>query len=179
MITKNIVQGNDQGTATSAYAECQGDGDVPGDCGEGIHLMSVANSTVSKNYVTGNSGGILLTDEFGPTYGNSIDHNLVTNNAADCGITLPSHNGLAVDPTTLAPAPSLAGVYNNTVSHNSIINNGLKGFGAGVVIAAPFPGTGSYNNVVSHNLIEGNGLSGVTLHSHAPGAFVGGTSDPA
>lgn len=173
-ITKNIVQGNDQGTASSAYVECQGSGDEPGDCGEGIHLMSVANSTVSKNYVTGNSGGILLTDEFGPTDGNSIDHNIVTNNAADCGITLPSHNGLAVDPTTLAPAPSLAGVYNNTVSHNSILNNGLKGFGAGVVIAAPFPGTGAYNNVIDHNLIEGNGLSGVTLHSHAPGAFVGG-----
>ena len=47
--------------------ECQAAGEVPGDCGEGIHLMSVADSTVAGNYVTGNSGGILLTDEFGPT----------------------------------------------------------------------------------------------------------------
>jgi parallel beta-helix repeat protein len=173
-ITHNIVQGNDQGTPASAYVECQASGGEPGDCGEGIHLMSVADSTVSKNYVTGNSGGILLTDEFGPTHGNSIDHNIVSNNAFDCGITLPSHNGLAVDPTTLAPNPSLAGVYGNTVSHNSILNNGLQGFGAGVVIAAPFPGSASYNNTVDHNLIDGNGISGVTLHSHAPGAFVGG-----
>ncbi len=173
-ITKNIVQGNDQGPPTSAYAECQASNGVPGDCGEAIHLMSVANSTVSKNYVTGNSGGILLTDEFGPTHGNSIDHNIVSNNADDCGVTLPSHNGLAVNPTTLAPSPSLAGVYDNTVSNNTIVANGLKGFGAGVVIAAPFPGSASYDNVVSHNLIEGNGLAGVTLHSHAPGAFVGG-----
>jgi parallel beta-helix repeat protein len=173
-IMHDIVQGNDQGTPSSTYTECQASGGEPGDCGEGIHLMSVADSKVSKNYVTGNSGGILLTDEFGPTHGNSIDHNLVSNNAADCGITLPSHNGLAVNPTTLAPAPSLAGVYDNTISDNTILSNGLTGFGAGVVIAAPFPGSASYNNVVRHNLIEGNGISGVTLHSHAPGAFVGG-----
>jgi parallel beta-helix repeat protein len=173
-ITKNVVQGNDLGTSTSSYVECQGSAGVPGDCGEGIHLMSVANSTVSRNYVNGNSGGVLLTDEFGPTHGNTIDHNIVSNNASDCGITLPSHNGLAVNPATLVAAPSLAGVYDNTVSNNTIVSNGLKGFGAGVVIAAPFPGSASYDNVVSHNLIEGNGISGVTLHSHAPGAFVGG-----
>jgi hypothetical protein len=138
--------------------------------------MSVASSTVSWDYVTGNSGGILLTDEFGPNHGNSIVHNVVTANAFDCGITLPSHNGLAVDPTTLAPDPALAGVYDNRVSGNTIIGNGLKGFGAGVVIAAPFPGSASYDNTVDHNLIEGNGISGVTLHSHAPGAFVGGNT---
>jgi nitrous oxidase accessory protein NosD len=173
-IMHDIVQGNDRGTPSSSYTECQASGGEPGDCGEGIHLMSVAYSKVSKNYVTGNSGGILLTDEFGPTHGNSIDHNLVSNNASDCGITLPSHNGLAVNPATLAPAPSLAGVYDNTVSENTILSNGLTGFGAGVVIAAPFPGSASYDNVIRHNLIEGNGISGVTLHSHAPGAFVGG-----
>ena len=173
-ITHDIVQGNDLGTPSSSYFECQANGGEPGDCGEGIHLMSVASSTVSWNYVTGNSGGILLTDEFGPTHGNSIVHNIVTNNVADCGITLPSHNGLAIDPTTLAPNPALAGVYDNRVSGNTIIGNGLKGFGAGVVIAAPFPGSASYDNTVDHNLIEGNGLAGVTLHSHAPGAFVGG-----
>lgn len=173
-ITHNIVQGNDQGTPSSSYTECQPSAGVPGDCGEGIHLMSVADSTVSGNYVTGNSGGILLTDEFGPTHGNVIEHNLISNNASDCGITMPSHNGLAVNPTTLATDPSLAGVYDNTVRDNVIVSNGLKGFGAGVLIAAPFPGSASYNNVVEGNLIEGNGLSGVTLHSHAPGAFIGG-----
>jgi nitrous oxidase accessory protein NosD len=173
-IMHDIVQGNDRGTPSSSYTECQASGGEPGDCGEGIHLMSVADSKVSRNYVTGNSGGILLTDEFGPNHGNSIDHNLVSNNASDCGITLPSHNGLAVNPATLTPAPSLAGVYDNTVSDNTILSNGLTGFGAGVVIAAPFPGSASYDNIVRRNLIEGNGISGVTLHSHAPGAFVGG-----
>ena len=173
-ITHNIIQGNDRGTPTSSYAECKPAGQVPGDCGEGIHLMSVAESTVSGNYVTANSGGILLTDEFGPTHGNVIEHNLVSNNASDCGITLPSHNGLAVNPATLAPNPSLGGVYGNTILKNVVLSNGLTGFGAGVLIAAPFPGSAAYDNAVDGNLIEGNGLAGVTLHSHAPGAFIGG-----
>ena len=173
-ISHDIVQGNDQGTPGSAYMECQVAGNVPGDCGEGIHLMSVADSTVSHDYVTGNSGGILLSDEFGPTHGNVIEHNLVSNNASDCGITMPSHNGLAVNPATLAPNPSLGGVYDNTVRNNVVLSNGLTGFGAGVLLAAPFPGSASYDNVVEGNLIENNGISGVTLHSHAPGAFIGG-----
>jgi len=173
-ITHNVVQGNDTGPPTSAYMECQPSGEVPGDCGEGIHLMSVADSRVADNYVTGNSGGILLTDEFGPTHDNVIEHNLVTDNASDCGITMPSHNGLAVNPTTLATNPTLGGVYNNAVRDNVVVDNGLTGFGAGVLIAAPFPGSGSYNNSVDGNVIENNGLSGVTLHSHAPGAFIGG-----
>jgi len=173
-ITHNIVQGNDQGPPTSPYAECKPAGEVPGDCGEGIHLMSVANSTVSGNYVTGNSGGILLSDEFGPTHGNVVEHNLVSNNASDCGITMPSHNGLAVNPATLAPAPSLGGVYGNTVRDNIVLSNGLTGFGAGVLLAAPFPGSASYGNTIEGNVIENNGIAGVTLHSHAPGAFIGG-----
>ena len=173
-ISHDIVQGNDQGPATSAYMECQAAGNIPGDCGEGIHLMSVADSTVSHDYVTGNSGGILLSDEFGPTHDNVIEHNLVSNNASDCGITMPSHNGLAVNPATLAPNPSLGGVYNNTVRNNVVLSNGLTGFGAGVLLAAPFPGSASYNNVIEGNLIENNGIAGVTLHSHAPGAFIGG-----
>src|SRR5438876_2441891 len=36
---------------------------ISGDCGEGIHLMGVANSEVSENFVSGNEGGVLLTDE--------------------------------------------------------------------------------------------------------------------
>lgn len=173
-ITGNVVQGNDQGSPTSPYKECRPNGEVPGDCGEGIHLMSVADSAVSGNYVTGNSGGILLSDEFGPTHGNLIAHNVVSNNPFDCGITMPSHNGLAVNPTTLAPVPSLGGVYDNTISGNTIVDNGLKGEGAGVLIAAPFPGSASYDNLVTGNLIDGNNLSGVALHSHLPGGFIGG-----
>ena len=99
-IVGNTVTGNDTGgidpIVPNDYPQCQPSSrpnPVPGDCGEGVHLMAVARSQVSGNTVTGNSGGILLTDEFGPTHGNLISSNVVKNNVFDCGITLPGHNG--------------------------------------------------------------------------------------
>jgi len=59
------------------------------DCGEGIHLMGVDHSTVANNIVTNNAGGILLSDEIGPTFNNLITGNQGGNNPYDCGITLP------------------------------------------------------------------------------------------
>lgn len=177
LIEHNIVKGNDMAPSSPSYTECQSQGSVPGDCGEGIHLMSVARSLVLDNEVTGNSGGILVTDELGPSYGNLIAGNVVMDNLLDCGITLPSHNGLAVNPATLQPNPRMAGVYDNVIARNTIIGNGTnpsEGGGAGVLMAAPFPGSASYDNTVVGNVIEGNGLSGVTMHGHAPGAYIGG-----
>ena len=171
-ITLNTVRHNDLGTPSSGYPECQAQGPIPGDCGEGIHLWSVAYSWVANNRVADNSGGILLTDEFGPTHDNTITDNVVENNVFDCGVTVVSHN-LGVDPTTLHRLKSFGGVYDNLVSDNVIKGNGTKGFGAGVVIAAPFPGAAAYHNTVRGNYIAGNGIAGVTLHAHAPGAFVG------
>jgi hypothetical protein len=146
-------------------------GNVPGDCGEGIHLWSVAFSDVLLNSVTGNAGGILLTDEFGPTHGNLIAGNVVALNASDCGITLPSHN-LAINPQTHKFMPAFGGVYDNVVRNNVSEYNG----GAGVGIFAPAPGTASYDNIVEDNTIIGNGNAGVSLHGHGPGpgAYVGG-----
>ena len=91
-ILYNDVTGNDLGNenTNSPYGFCTPEGG--GDCGEGIHLLSVANSTVLGNKSIGNSGGILLTDEFGPTHDNLIADNLVLNNVLDCGITIPSHS---------------------------------------------------------------------------------------
>ncbi len=178
VIKHNVVMNNNQGglpanAGTTSYAECKPSGQVPGDCGEGIHLWSVADSQVLLNTVTGNLGGILLTDEFGPTYGNLIAGNTVTDNAYDCGITMPGHN-LAMDPQTGKMMPTFGGVYDNMVRNNVILDNGLKGEGAGVLVAAPFPGSASYDNTIKSNYIMGNDLAGVTMHSHAPGAFIGG-----
>ena len=89
--------------------ECQASGNVPGDCGEGIHLMSVTDSTVSHDYVTKNSGGILLTDEFGPTDGNVIEHNLVTNNASDSASRCPPTMALPSTRPRSRPIPRSAG----------------------------------------------------------------------
>jgi nitrous oxidase accessory protein NosD len=100
-IRGNWVTGNDQGNTTgtvlttSPYAECNAVGGVPGDCGEGIHLWTVADSAVTGNFVSHDSGGILLTDESGPTHGNLIGFNTTEGNAWDCGVVMGGHNPAA------------------------------------------------------------------------------------
>jgi len=175
VIKHTVVQNNDQGAPTSSYKACQTSNGVPGDCGEGIHLMSVADSEVILNTVTGNSGGILVTDEFGPTYGNLFAGNVVTDNATFCGITLASHNGLSINPKTLKTSPTLAGVYDNVVRNNIVLDNGLKsGGGSGLGIFAAFPGTADYNNTLLDNSVADSGNGGVSMHAHGPGAWIGG-----
>ena len=140
------------------------------DCGEGIHLMGVDHSVIANNISEGNSGGMLITDETGPTYSNLITQNVTVSNAVACGITLASHG-----PAALAhPVGGLSfGVFNNTVSKNKSGYNGLKnGGGAGIGMFSPGPGAINYGNVAIQNLLVGNGLPGVTMHNHAsvPGA---------
>jgi hypothetical protein len=135
--------------------------------------MGVDNSTVSHNFVSQNEGGVLLTDEFGPTHNNVVSHNVITKNPFDCGVTVPGHNPTALD-SSGNPQPSVAGVYDNVISHNRITDNGLQGEGAGVLFATPGPGTASYDNLVTHNYIAGNELSGVTMHAHTGGSDLSG-----
>jgi Periplasmic copper-binding protein (NosD) len=175
-IEENRVVGNNTGgippSSTSPYPECAAQGQIPGDCGEGIHLMGVGDSSVRDNYVSGNEGGVLLTDEFGPTHDNVVERNVVTKNAFDCGVTAPGHNPFALD-SHGNRQPNMAGVYDNVIRRNWITDNGLRGEGAGVLFANAGPGTGSYDNLVEDNYIAGNELSGVTMHAHTlgPGQF--------
>ena len=160
----NQVRSNDRGSGTDVTQECQDQGEIPGDCGEGVHLMSVTDSRVLANRVEDNVGGILVTDEVGPSHGNLIAFNESRNNNEDCGITLPSHNGAALG------HPELGGVYDNTVIANVSSGNG----GAGVGMFAPFPGTASYDNRVIGNTLLDNGEAGIGIHAHAPGQNVSG-----
>ena len=138
------------------------------DCGEGIHLSGVDHSVVSNNLVENNSGGILLSDDTGPTHDNLIMGNTVQNNPYDCGITLASH------PLAGSNVTAAAGVYHNTISGNTSEHNGTQvpGAGAGVGIFAPYPFSKSYGNVVVNNNLIDNGLPGVAMHAHAPGATI-------
>jgi parallel beta-helix repeat protein len=174
-IRDNTVADNDQGTpATTSYWECLPTQGVPGDCGEGIHLLHATDSRVVGNTVAGNSGGILLSDDSGPTYGNLIAYNDVSGNLYDCGITIAGH------------APQVfGGVYGNSILDNQVTNNGVDGQGAGVLLATGVPGgllgAGSaggavYNNLVEGNYLAGNGLAGVTVHSHAPAEDLNGNT---
>jgi nitrous oxidase accessory protein NosD len=172
-IAGNLVQSNDLGAASpNPSGECAPQGEVPGDCGEGVHLMSVTDAKVLGNQVTQNSGGILLTDELGPTTRNRVLANHVFDNPFDCGITIAGHNPQAVQ--NGVRRPDVAGIYRNVIAGNASDDNGLKGEGAGILLAGAGPGTGVYDNLVKHNEASGNNLAGITLHSHAPGDDLNG-----
>jgi parallel beta-helix repeat protein len=170
LIANNHVTNNDQALNYAAET-CPG---IPAfetsegeDCGEGVHLAGAFAVTVANNVVDLNSGGILLSDETGPTYENYIVSNNVHDNAFDCGITLASHSPA---PQTGAKGPF--GVFSNSIVGNTSSNNGRVGAGAGVGIFAPGPGNLAFSNKVIGNTIVGNGQAGVAMHNHAapPGA---------
>jgi hypothetical protein len=155
-IAWNRVMHNDQGVTTpNTYPECQAQGQVPGDCGEGLHLQATTNSWVFGNDVSLNAGGILISDDIAATHGNIVEFNRVTDNTPDCGITVPAHN----------PA---AGVFDNTIMFNLVTGNGE----GGVLIAAGVPGGAAHDNRVTNNILEGNGFAGVTIHAHFAGQDV-------
>ena len=136
------------------------------DCGEGIHLMGVQHAFVMQNDVGYNAGGILISDETGPSHQNLISGNDVHDNPYDCGITMASHGPA----TSVIPSAKVSyGVTNNTIAGNLSNHNGyqLPGGGAGVGIFAPFPGTRAASNEVIANKITNNGQPGVTMHNHA------------
>ena len=156
-ISDNILRDNDAYGPFSPQCPASD----PDDCGEALHLQSVTNSVVSGNLVRNNVGGILLTDEDGPTSGNVITRNRVLDNTKDCGITLASHFFHLGGPVS----PDAGGVYLNQVLYNTSNGNGAAGIG---VFAGP-PGAAAWGNVVVGNIANGNGLPGVAIHSHTPG----------
>jgi parallel beta-helix repeat protein len=136
------------------------------DCGEGIHLMGADHSSIVRNDVEGNSGGILTSDETGASRNNLISGNTVHENPYDCGITMASHPPA----TTVIPTAKVSfGVFQNSVVHNESSHNGFQvpGAGAGVGIFAPSPGTATWGNLVFDNDLRNNGQPGVTMHNHA------------
>jgi nitrous oxidase accessory protein NosD len=176
VISHNSVVNNDTGSTvppSSPYFQCAAEGQVPGDCGEGVHFAgNIADSTIRGNFIAHNSGGVLMSDDVGPNHNNVVENNVVTDNQSDCGITVPGHNPGALNAKGV-PRPQVAGVYDNVIRNNVVTGNGTTGDGAGVLFANAMAGTASYDNVVEGNYISGNGLSGVTMHAHtvAPGQF--------
>jgi hypothetical protein len=170
-IAGNVVEENDKGFK-SDFGQCASTPQAPGDCGEAIHLVAVTNSTVEANYVAHNAGGILLTDEFGPTSGNTIRFNDSNHNETDCGITLAGHSREAVEPKTGLPTGK-AGVFDNLVENNLTLDNGVLGQGAGILMGGGAPDAGVYGNRIVGNYASGNGLSGITIHQHLVGDLNG------
>ena len=166
-LSSNWVHGNDKALTSTA---CPGipafETNEQSDCGEGIHFIGVDHSSIIGNLIDDNSGGVLVTDESGPSVSNLIQGNTVHDNGYACGITLAGHPPA----TSLVPTAKLSfGLMHNTIAGNESYHNGLllPGAGAGVGIFAPFPGTTNTANVVTGNLLHDNGLPGVTMHNHA------------
>ena len=99
--------------------------DETGDCGGGLHLIGVWNSTISGNTITKNDDGILVSDEL-LSHDILIIQNSVNDNPGECGIVLASH------PPVGAIQSAHHGVYHITVDANDVENNGVKVGGAGV-----------------------------------------------
>lgn len=170
-IDRNVIVRNDGGFGSTA-GQCFSTPQAPGDCGEAIHLVSVTDSVVDGNIVTNNAGGILMTDEFGPTSDNVVRDNFSAHNDTDCGITLAGHNPGAFNPATGQPTGA-AGVFDNLIEHNVSIDNGVAGQGAGILMGGGAPFAGVYGNVIRGNFTSGNGLAGVTIHQHLIGDLNG------
>jgi parallel beta-helix repeat protein len=153
-IENNIVQHNDQ----SIPANYTGDLDL-----EALHINGVTNSSILNNTVQNNNdGGIYLTDEAGPTTGNTVSGNQSLSNGIDCGITLANHN----------PA---GGISNNIVENNVSNGNGAPNSGsAGIGIFSPVPGGQARNNQVLNNTAMNNAGAGIEIHAHSTGQDLSG-----
>ncbi len=172
-IENNVMNNSDQCGLTPSTAVCTA-AIGAGDYGESIWMLSVTDSTVEGNTVeNGLGGGILVSDEDGPNFGNTIENNTVLDNGvafAACGITLAAHNSAAIyssGPNAGQPDPAAGGVYNETVKDNTSDGNGATGIG--VFNAA-------YNNTIEGNTFNGNGEPGVKLNPTFPGGDVNGNS---
>ena len=168
-VENNVVALNDTGfvsNSSGGTGECVPSGGGPGDCGEGIHLVSVTNSTVADNWISNNAGGILMTDEFGPTAYNTVAYNGSIDNYEDCGITLASH----VSATDSSGFPNgNGGVFDNHIVNNLVQNDGTTGQGGGILLGGGALFSAVYGNTISGNIATGNGLAGIVIHQHAPG----------
>jgi nitrous oxidase accessory protein NosD len=177
LIEDNLIHNNDSGTQTSGYSECRTTAGLLSSCGYGVHLVSVTNSDIVDNTVEFNSGGILLTDEYGPTHGDIVENNHVEDNKQRSGISLDGVSASAVKPNG-KPTPQQGGVYANSVTGNVIMSNGTTGYaaadnatgyGSGILLIATAEAGGSYDNLVHANKISGNGHSGITIYKqYAP-----------
>ncbi len=168
---ENVVSSNsDQCTNTPTTAACTA-AIGAGDYGESIWMLSTTNSTLEHTTLTnGLDGGLLVSDEMGPSFGNTIEDNNAVNNLLGCGITLAAHNMDAIFSSGAnagQPNPAGGGVYNNTVEGNTSNGNGATGIG--VFNAA-------YNNTIENNTFNNNGEPGVKLNPSFPGGDVNGNS---
>jgi parallel beta-helix repeat protein len=172
LISKSIVRGNGVAPHT-----CHGNQTNCVSDEKAVQLAGTHNAVVTNNVVTGNNGGIALTDDgfinpgainpgtVSASVGNVVSMNYV-NGTGDCGIIVAGFNPGKV-------------IINNTIFGNIIVGNSPKNPGpyvGQIVVAADGPNATLWNTVVRGNIIEGSLLPGIVVHSNAPGDVIDGTS---
>jgi hypothetical protein len=174
-IRDNTIEDNDQSPSmfTGEPHGCDGqpafETDETGDCGGGLHLIGVWNSTVSGNKIVRNDDGILISDETAESHDILVYRNNVTDNPGECGIVLASHSPVGSVPPAFA---THHGIDHITVSENTANNNGVTVGGAGIGVFSDGAGTGRVSdNTIIHNTMTGNGIGGFSLHTHVGPAF--------
>jgi len=174
-IRDNTIEDNDQSPAvfTGEPHGCDGqpafETDETGDCGGGLHLIGVWNSTVSGNKIIRNDDGILISDETAESHDILVYNNMVNNNPGECGIVLASHSPVGSAPPAFAPHH---GIDHITVAENTADGNGITVGGAGIGIFSDGAGQGRVSdNTIIHNTMTGNGIGGFSLHTHVGPAF--------
>jgi nitrous oxidase accessory protein NosD len=168
-IENNVIDNADQCAATAKPPAACTPLIGAGDYGESLWLVSASNSTLLGNTLeNGLDGGMLISDELGPNHDNTIQNNMVINNALGCGITLAAHNMASIHmsgPDAGQPDPTAGGVYNETVEGNTSSGNGATG--VGIFNAA-------YNNIIEDNTFSGDGEAAVVMNPTFPGGDVNG-----
>lgn len=175
----NTVENNDQVPGIQFTGDLTGcpnqpgngiyETDETGDCGGGIHLVGTGNSIVARNFVTGNTDGILISDETAESHDNLVTRNIFKDNPLECGIVMASHPPAGKTSPPFAPHN---GVDRNTISYNISDHNGVKVGGAGSGLFTDGAGQGRVRgNVIIGNSLTNNGLGGTALHTHVGPAF--------
>ena len=149
-LTGNVVTNNDLCSQHPAASDCPPQNQRGLPFGEGIELSSVVDSTVTGNTVTGNWGGILVDRRAGPEprQHDLEQHREHNGDAGVCGIDArrarQRHIGSARgrDTGVGGRSRSLAGVYDNTISGNTVNGNGATG----IILAGSGPGDAVYGN---------------------------------
>ena len=174
-VLRNKVVGNNTGgippTPSSPYPQCSAFGEVPGDCGEGIHLMGVGTP-----WWPATTSAATRAASCSPT--SSVRRTTTTSRATSSPAT-PSTAASPCRATTRSPSTPAASASRGgrRVPQRHPPQPGHlqrpPGRGRRRAVRQRRPGTGSYDNLVEDNYLAGNELAGVTMHAHtiAPGQF--------
>ncbi|MDP9038975.1 MAG: right-handed parallel beta-helix repeat-containing protein [Acidobacteriota bacterium] len=172
-IFRNTILNNDQLASSSCAGLPAFEATETTDCGGGIHLIGIVHSSVTKNVVQGNAGGIVLSDETTTTHDDLVSDNLIRNNGATAGVTISSNPAyFAPDEPHQSGKTYAFGVYDVLVAHNLSSGNA-----AGVAILALGASSRTFANQITGNRLTGNTGPGVMIHT-GPNTTLPGAKNP-